>query len=529
MMEAPKSEMMNAEMAEAGLKLSDGKVADKVMMNQEQSPAYRALKDQGLLETSYRVDSPEEIEGIRPNSSMWSNTCKRACLCSMGIIPGIVDSYTTRQFSVSDGNLRCGRDRSGTFFFFLPGVHRVVDPFTSVDSKDTPLTDNTIINGNRSIVTIGQGYIGLCHDRGQPVLLPPGMHQWKSDTLKFEKAIDLAQHVIYLGPYTLLTVDEGYAAITQDNGKQRMLEGGKMHMLTHRNWKFEKFMTMKIQTNDLKEIRATTGDNVLLETQANVNWRIWDVALAARMAAETMKHDGQASAGGDISKLREDVLKQCTASLSAFVGSIRYSDSVHVSAATAHPEPVQLEVRSSVSLGQPQAGGQGMAGAGMLFDKGKLRSAVAHANDVCSRYGVEVISINIISAFPKDAKLVEALAAGAVAAAEAEQAETAAEGAAKALMIKTKAEADAKRIAAEADADADRIRAEGSKDAGEKLEQSNIAVELARIQKTGEALNDKQSFFFGAHGPDQLPAILSNSALVSGSQAKESKKASLWG
>merc|ERR1711985_91987 len=170
---------------------------------------------------------------------------------------------------------------------------------------------------------------------------------------------------------------------------------------------------------------------------------------------------------------------------------------------------VQTE-RSSVSLGQPQAGGQGMAGAGMLFDKGRLRSAVTHANDVCARYGVEVISINIISAFPKDSKLVEALAAGAVAAAEAEQAETAAEGAARALMIRTKAEADAKRICAEADADSERIRADGSKDAGDKLEKSNIAGELARIQKTGEALSDNQSFFFGAAAPGHLPAILSN-------------------
>merc|ERR1711985_112043 len=198
------------------------------------------------------------------------------------------------------------------------------------------------------------GFVGLCIDRGQPVLLPPGMHQWKSDTLKFEKAIDLAQHVINLGPYTLITVDEGYAAITQNNGKQTILGGGEMHMLTHRNWKFEKFMTMKIQTNDLKEIRATTGDNVLLETQANVNWCIKDVGLAARMAAETMKIDGKSVQGEDISKLREDVLKQCTASLSAFVGSIRYSDSVHVSTAAAAPDLAQPQ-RSSGALGQPGA------------------------------------------------------------------------------------------------------------------------------------------------------------------------------
>eukprot|EP00746_Dinoflagellata_sp_MGD_P095718 gnl/MRDRNA2_/MRDRNA2_383617_c0_seq1.p1 gnl/MRDRNA2_/MRDRNA2_383617_c0~~gnl/MRDRNA2_/MRDRNA2_383617_c0_seq1.p1 ORF type:complete len:118 (-),score=39.69 gnl/MRDRNA2_/MRDRNA2_383617_c0_seq1:53-361(-) len=101
---------------------------------------------------------------------------------------------------------------------------------------------------------------------------------------------------------------------------------------------------------------------------------------------------------------------------------------------------------------------------------------------------------------------------------------------AKALMIKTKAEADARRIAAEAEADSDRIRAQGSKDAGDMIEKSDIATELARIQKTGEALSDKQSFFFGASAPGQLPAILSNSALVPGSQdAKATKSTSLWG
>merc|ERR1719321_396468 len=356
-MKAPELQEMNGM---NGVKKGNSSVADMLMTQQEQSPAYRVLRDQGLLETGYRINSADEIDGIAPNSTMWANTIKRGCLC-VCVVPGIVDCCVTRQFSVSDGNVRFGRDKSGTYFFFLPGVHRISDPFTSVAGHDTPLTEKTIINGNRTIVTIGQGFIGLCTDRGQPVLLPPGMHQWKSDTLKFEKAIDLAQHVIHLGPYTLITVDEGYAAITQDNGRQIMLDGGEMHMLTHRNWKFEKFMTMKIQTNDLKEIRATTGDNVLLETQANLNWCVRDVALAARMAAETMKHDGNNVKGEDISKLREDVLKQCTASLSAFVGSIRYSDTMHVSTATAAADGVQSERRSS-SLGQPGAGGQGGMG-----------------------------------------------------------------------------------------------------------------------------------------------------------------------
>merc|ERR1719420_1823301 len=303
------------------------------------------------------------------NSSLGKNVMKRLT-CGLLCMP--YECCAATNFKVDEGNIMPAM-QSSEYVFYGPGVHRVIDPFTRVDwwNGQRSLKDHLIQHGNRTIVTIDQGYIGLCQDRGQPVLLPPGMHQWKSDTLKFEKAVDLAQHVIILGPYTLITVDEGYAAITSNNGKQKMLEGGKMHMLTHRNWKFEKFMTMKIQTNDLKEIRATTGDNVLLETQANVNWRINDVALAARMAAETMKADGKAVCGEDITKLREDVLKQCTASLSAFVGSIRYSDSTHVSTAVAIPEVAQERRGSNLSLGQPGAAGQGMAGATLLFDKGK--------------------------------------------------------------------------------------------------------------------------------------------------------------
>merc|ERR550537_821688 len=98
-------------------------------------------------------------------------------------------------------------------------------------------------------------------------------------------------------------------------------------------------------------------------------------------------------------------------------------------------------------------------------------------------------------------------------------------------MIRTQAESDCQRMKAEADADAERIRADGSKDAAHKLESSAVAVDLARIQKAGEAISDKQSFFFGADGPAMLPAILSNGGLVSRSDGTGSKptKGGLFG
>merc|ERR550514_1779715 len=157
-------------------------------------------------------------------------------------------------------------------------------------------------HGNRTIVIIEQGYIGYAIDNGQPVLLPPGIHVWRSESLFFQQSVALNDHLIHLGPYTLVTVDEGYAAVTQDNGKQRVLKGGFTHLLSHKNWKFEKFMTLKIQTDELEKIQATSADNINMMVTSTVNWRIFDVETAATMAAETMSASGKGGVNADISK-----------------------------------------------------------------------------------------------------------------------------------------------------------------------------------------------------------------------------------
>ena len=113
-------------------------------------------------------------------------------------------------------------------------------------------------------MTVPQGNLGFATDQGEPVLLPPGLHYIQSDTIAYERAFDLSEQVVQLGPYTCITVrwsyqlslscpfsrsyhgtqvDEGYSIITQDNGKQVVLPGGQVHLLTHRNWKLENVMS----------------------------------------------------------------------------------------------------------------------------------------------------------------------------------------------------------------------------------------------------------------------------------------------
>merc|ERR1712054_540046 len=430
----------------------------------EGSPAYAALEH--LLTTKYRIERAEDINTIAPNASRGGNMAVRCA-----ILPRVLG---VRTFEVPKGQIRLADDGSGNYEIYGPGVHRRANMFMSL-GKNIDVVGEVIRHGDRTIVTVKQGHIGYCEDMGQPVLLPPGLHEWQSQTLRFIESLDLNNAIIRLGPYTLITVDEGYCAVTQNNGQQVILPGGRTHLLNHRNWKYEKMMTQMMQTD------------------ATVVWRVSNVDDAAKYSAETMSHDGKDSKLGmsDISKLRNDVLKQATASLAAFIGEIRYSDSFHISAAgssSATAQPIQNETQCSQSI----------------FDVARMASAVEAANLITQTYGVTILSINIISAVPADKSLQQALAKGAVASADAERAETVAHGEAKAV-----------RIRAEADAEAERIRAAGAKEAAELLSTNPVAVDLAKISKVGEALKGAGSntMFFGSDA-SALGSLMSNPAVV---------------
>merc|ERR1740120_635686 len=92
-----------------------------------------------------------------------------------------------------------------------------------------------------------------------------------------------------------------------------------------------------------------------------------------------------------------------------------------------------------------------------LYDMIRMTNSVEHANSTTRTYGVEILSINILSAVPVDDQLTKALACGAVASAQALQAETAARGNAKAMRIEAEATAEKAKIQADGTAQAEII------------------------------------------------------------------------
>jgi len=377
-------------------------------------------------------------------------------------------------------------DQQNRYLFAQPGMHNINSMFIRVTSEPRPLRGH-IKHGNRTIVVVDQGSIGYASDNGQPVLLPPGIHVWTSESMDFVKQHHLNDHIIELGPYTLVTVNEGYSAVTQNNGKQVILAGGHTHFLTHKNWKFEKFITLKIQTDELERIQATSADNINMLVNSTVNWRIVDVEVAATMAAETMAQSGKGKIAADISKLRRDVLKQALASLAAFIGSVNYSESFHMSAAAQAAGRDNTPVAAATLVEETPAT-VGAFADNPLYNLEKMGSAVEHANSVTRSYGIEIMSINIISAAPVDDALTKSLASGAVASAEALMAETTARGQSRAVTIAAEADAAALRIRAEADAEAEKLRAEGRAEGLKAVSDALMASggEQAMVQNIAE-------------------------------------------
>ena len=235
----------------------------------EESKAYSALRRAGLIVSEFRRMNIDDLDLIIANSSKAMNLSARVWSYLSGIGVCTYDA-THLEFMVPAGHVQKLNDGDGNYYFAAPGYHNIASMYWTRFGHPVALRGH-VQHGDRNILIVDQGFIGYATDNGMPLLLPPGIHEWRSQTMDFVKYIDLEDHLIPIGPYTLLTVDEGYAAVSQDNGKQVILEGGKVHLLNHRNWKFEKFMTLKVQTDELERIQATSADNIIMEVRLRMS------------------------------------------------------------------------------------------------------------------------------------------------------------------------------------------------------------------------------------------------------------------
>jgi len=470
----------------------------------------------------------------------------KACCC----IPATMCSYPLF-VQIDDGCIQAGKTEGGNFFWFGQGVHMIWTCGLSLQGDQQRLTStDSMSNGSLGLCIVEDGYVGLISRAGEKLVLPPGIHHWSDPDVSYEGLIDLSQSVVEIGVYTLVIVEEGYAAITSDNGKQVILGGGQAYMLNHANWNWKAWMSLKMQTNKLPEFEVTSSDNIQLTIRAHVNWIVVDPQAAAAKNTDVGR-------GDPLSEMRGDINLQVRGALVSLLGRIHFGQAG--AGSLTNKADGQAPGEGDDDLDEKTTGDSRMA----MYDPEYTKTAVDKANQITLGFGVRVLSVNIIRARPKDMDLMKEMTRGAVATVKAMEqkklvrgeenaslisseskaisaaetakvelikAETAsaiatieAEGKkdrqeveAKALLVGAKAQADAIKIKAEAEAEAERIRAEAAKVAGDALAESDVAVALAKLKIAYEPLqkNQDNTFFFGLKGAAQLPTAIMSDHLV---------------
>ena len=96
----------------------------------EESPSYRILATHKLLTNKYRVLHASDLHLRPPNSTLCTN-----CIIRIGCCP-LACCCCIRVFEVPNGQMKLGYDGRGNYVFFGPGVHRLMDPFYSLNFEN---------------------------------------------------------------------------------------------------------------------------------------------------------------------------------------------------------------------------------------------------------------------------------------------------------------------------------------------------------------------------------------------------------
>ena len=91
----------------------------------EDTPAYQVLRQHNLLDSTYRLESVEDMQVVHANSDRCSNFLLNV-VCFFPL--GITGCYKT--FEVPAGTVKKVTDGRGGFSFYGPGVRRKLRPGT---------------------------------------------------------------------------------------------------------------------------------------------------------------------------------------------------------------------------------------------------------------------------------------------------------------------------------------------------------------------------------------------------------------
>jgi regulator of protease activity HflC (stomatin/prohibitin superfamily) len=155
-----------------------------------------------------------------------------------------------------------------------PGRHVLLSPFTRME-KIVNITEPHIQHGPIQIINVSEGQLVSIKDSktGKIELLSAGQHFIYSNTITFQKFIDLNIECNDLGPLKLVRIETGKVGIVYDaQGSLVILQPG-LRLISPPN-RFKCIESTQQQILELPQITFKAGDNVSLTIKADVFYTV---------------------------------------------------------------------------------------------------------------------------------------------------------------------------------------------------------------------------------------------------------------
>lgn len=203
------------------------------------------------------------------NRGVIKNGFRKTC----GII--LAPYIAIRNVLVKDKELALIWD-NGKALIYGPGRHALFSPTTRLVQKvniNTPLIEHGTMTIVR--VEIGQLGYGINTESGDPVILSPGKHFIDSDTFRFKEFIDITKSSNKIGKLLLIRVETGNVGIVYRNGQLDILYPGKLHLVSPPD-RYDGLVSTQQRSLDLPKSIHESSDYVELSITASLFYRVKD-------------------------------------------------------------------------------------------------------------------------------------------------------------------------------------------------------------------------------------------------------------
>jgi regulator of protease activity HflC (stomatin/prohibitin superfamily) len=375
----------------------------------------------------------------------------------------------------------------------FPGTHVVNDPLFQFDGFIDQLTP-VLQHGSLHRIIVAEGTRALAWIGDDPKMFTAGIYYFHSPLFNYVGSAKINTRNVRLGPFHIVTVDDGRVGIAYDNGVLNILPPGEHWLNAKNNQTFRAFLPTTEQVRQLRTLEVLTNDGLVVQVIGSITFHIADPHKAVlNIGADKKKKDDNITGAifETIMHRSNDTLASILTGTSVLTSAgMGFADStLHVS----HRDVPKYDGGRSIQPDELKHEAKHESPDDIEINaqiRHRFKEKLTHTlND---QWGVELSDMNVIDIKVMDTAVRCALAEGVRSNIVAVTDRKTAESKAETARILAQGRRDAAKIKTDAKTYAVAQVAEAQLNAGKMLEQVQVAVDIRMAETAANALAESR-------------------------------------